>query len=196
MHGGVPHCGPKLACRRCTEGRMIDLSWGACALVAASSPPALRPSCLPQVDGMAAAEDDDTGIFGQAALLLELSLEEGQPQLQQGRSQAPSGSDQLEHMLATLAAAAAAPEALVGLLCWAAPCSCRCRPMCGLGALVTSPCFGLHQQRCCQANLQCLTVPHASLHSLRPTPGSSPCAACWLWHRWQETRGTPLPAAW
>ncbi len=70
---------------------------------------------------MAAAEDDDTGIFGQAALLLELSLEEGQPQLQQDGSQAPSGSDQLEHMLATLAAAAAAPEALVGLLCWAAP---------------------------------------------------------------------------
>ena len=70
---------------------------------------------------MAAAEEGDTGIFGQVAQLLELSLEEGQPQLQQAQPLAASGGDQLEHMLATLAAAAAAPDVQVGHAGWAWP---------------------------------------------------------------------------
>ena len=81
-----------------------------------SHPPA------PQLDGIAAADEqgDSSSVFAQAALLLELSFEESQHQLREGQPQAATGGDQLEHMLAMLAAAAAAPEVQVGLAGWQA----------------------------------------------------------------------------
>ncbi|PRW59896.1 tubulin nucleotide-binding domain [Chlorella sorokiniana] len=99
-----------------------DPQFDAVRALLAAAPAAGEPRrnfALSLVDGMSGAEEGDTGIFGQAALLLELSLEEGQPQPQQAQPQqaqpqqaqlqAPAGGDQLEHMLATLTAAAAAP---------------------------------------------------------------------------------------
>ena len=102
-----------------TQGRHMALLIDAVLLPAAfsnhrisSHAPAL------QLDGIAAADEqgDSNSVFAQAALLLELSFEEGQHQLQEGQPQAATGGDQLEHMLAMLAAAAATPEVQVGLV--------------------------------------------------------------------------------